>query len=393
MKYGKYSSLRIVIAGYIVGGPLGGLVWHHLQYVLGLSRLGHDVLFVEDSDDYPSCYNPETHELSTDPTYGTRFIDAAFTRFDLDHKWAYYNAHSNQWLGRDEEEVKTFCATADLFLNLSGLNPLREIFQPIPVRVFIDTDPVFTQIRHLTDPKAFKLAKRHNHFFTFGENFGKGESEIPDDGLPWKATRQPVVTDIWAYTPGNEQGKWTTVMQWDSYKVRAYKGKAYGMKSASFGPYLNFPDHISDPLELAIGSESAPRAKLSQAGWLLADPLFITKIPESYKQYIQSSKGEWSIAKQGYVITGSGWFSERSTCYLASGRPVIVQDTGFSRFIESGEGLLPFTSLEEAIEAIKKVNRNYKKHCEAARSVAEEYFKFDKVLNNLLNLSFEQTTI
>lgn len=388
MKSNWSGSLRIVVAGYIVGGPLGGLVWHHLQYVLGLSKLGHDVLFVEDSDDYPSCYNPETNEMSTDPNYGIRFIHAVFTRFDMGNKWAYYHAHSDKWLGRSEENIKKFCATADVFLNLSGVNPLREIFRKIPVRVFVDTDPVFTQIRHLSEPAAFQRAKRHNRFFSFGENFGTTDGDIPNDGFLWNSTRQPVITDIWNCNPGNENGKWTTVMQWDSYKVRTYNGKVYGMKSASFDPYLTLPKSINDAIELAIGSASAPRKKLLQEGWLLTDPLTITKTPESYKQYIHSSKGEWSIAKQGYVSGQSGWFSERSTCYLASRRPVVVQDTGFSRFIKTGEGLLIFTSPEEAIVAIEDVNRNYKKHCEAAISVAEEYFRFDRVLNRLLELSF-----
>jgi hypothetical protein len=387
MKPYKANTLRIVVAGYIVGGPLGGLVWHHLQYVLGLIKMGHDILFVEDSDDYPSCYNPETNELSTDPTYGIKFINAIFNHFNIGNKWAYYQAHSKIWLGKSEDDVIKFSAHADIFLNLSGINPLREIFREIPVRVFVDTDPAFTQIRHLSDPAAFQLAKKHTHFFSFGENYGTMDCGIPNDGFSWKPTRQPVVTDIWDYTDGNDHGSWTTVMQWDSYKERMYDGKAYGMKSASFTPYLSLPNYTKDRIELAIGSATAPREKLLQAGWYLADPLVVTKSPESYKQYINASKGEWSIAKQGYVNSHSGWFSERSACYLASGRPVIVQDTGFSKFIKTGEGLFGFSSPEEVIDSLEEVNGNYKKHCLAARSIAEEYFRYDKVLGCLLELS------
>jgi hypothetical protein len=384
MRSSQASSLRIVVAGYIVGGPLGGLVWHHLQYVIGLCKLGHDILFVEDSDDYHTCYNPETHEVSTDPGYGINFIQTIFSHFNIGDKWAYFNAHTNTWLGQPEERVKKHCADADIFLNLSGINPLREFFQKIPVRVFIDTDPVFTQIRHLTEPAAAKLAANHNRFFSFGENFGRNDCSIPDDRFLWKPTRQPLVPGMWNQSQGNEQSNWTTVMQWDSYKVRTYNGKNFGMKSASFDPYLKLPQRTHDLLQLAIGNTSAPKEKLLQAGWLLADPLAVTKTPASYQQFIKQSKGEWSVAKEGYVITKSGWFSERSIGYLASSRPVIVQDTGFSRFIQTGEGLLTFNNPEEAIAAIDKVNTNYNKHCKTARAMAEEYFRYDKVLPQLL---------
>lgn len=380
----KANSLRIVIAGYIVGGPLGGLVWHHLQYVIGLYKLGHDVLFVEDSNDYPSCYNPETNEISTNPQYGLHFIQTIFSRFNMGDKWAYFNAHENTWLGQPENKIKNFCADADLFINLSGVNPMREFFQKIQVRVFVDTDPVFTQIRHLTEPAAAKLGEKHNRFFTYGENFGTRDCSIPDDGFLWKPTRQPVVMDLWKLTAGDVNHKLTTVMQWDSYKVRVYNGKSFGMKSASFNPFIKLPQHTNDTFELAIGSASAPKEELKQQGWFITDPLVITKTPESYQEFIQQSKGEWSVAKEGYVISNSGWFSERSSCYLASGRPVIVQDTGFSRFIQTGEGLLTFNSPKEAIDAITEVNSNYNKHCKTARDMAEEYFRYDKVLQQLL---------
>jgi hypothetical protein len=378
------GALKIVIAGYIAGGPLGGLVWHHFQYALGLKNMGHDVIFIEDSDDYPSCYNPNTHELSDDPSYGIGFIEKIFTRFEINDKWAYYHALSKTWFGLTEKKVKKFCGSADLFLNLSGVNPVREFVQKIPVRVFIDTDPVFTQIRHLTEPAAFARAKLHNRFFTFGENFGSQNCGIPDDGFNWQPTRQPVFLKAWNYSTGNKNAKWTTVMQWDSYKSREYNSQVFGMKSASFDDYFSLPKKISDSFELAIGSATAPKEKLLEAGWNISDPLAVTLSPSTYQQYIQQSKGEWSIAKHGYVGTNSGWFSERSTGYLASGRPVVVQETGFSEFIETGRGLFSFTSPAEAVVAIEEVNHDYAAQCNWAREIAEEYFRFDKVLNALL---------
>jgi hypothetical protein len=227
-------------------------------------------------------------------------------------------------------------------------------------------------------------ARNHTQFFSFGENIGKPHCTIPDDGFQWQHTRQPVVLDAWSYTLGNKNAKWTTVMQWDSYKVREYNGQSFGMKSSSFDDYFSLPQRVKETFELAIGSATAPKDKLSKAGWHTADPLSITLNPGTYQQYIRQSKGEWSIAKHGYVISNSGWFSERSTGYLASGRPVVVQETGFSDVIEKGRGLFSFTSPEEAVAAIEEVNHNYASHCKWAREVAEEYFRFDKVLAALL---------
>ena len=198
------SRLRVVVLGYLVRGPLGGLAWHHLQYVLGLARLGHDVVFLEDSDDFPSCYNPITNaRASADPSYGLVFTTQTFERIGLGGCWAYYDAHTAQWLGPMAAGARDFCGTADLCLNLSGMNPVRPWLEGIPVRALIDTDPAFTQIRHLTDPEARERARQHTAFFTFGENLPARRSTIPDDGLPWRATRQPVVLDAWLNRTGN----------------------------------------------------------------------------------------------------------------------------------------------------------------------------------------------
>lgn len=376
---------NIIIAGYIVCGPLGGLVWHHLQYAVGLQQLGYEVLFVEDSHDYPACYHPVTFQLTEDPSYGLDFLQRTFEQYGLKNKWAYFDYHTNQWLGKPKQEVKRFIEKADIYINLSGVDPLREHFQKIPFRVFIDTDPAFTQIRHLTEKDAREITQKHNRFFSFGENFGRQGCHIPDDGFEWLPTRQPVVLNLWQYNNlVNGSAKWTTVMQWDSYKVREFEGQKFGMKSSSFDAYVHLPRQIHDTIELALGSTTAPREKLAAEGWQITDPLPVSLTPQSYQDYILHSKGEWSVAKQGYVMTNSGWFSERSCAYLASGKPVVVQDTGFSQFLPTGKGLLPFTTLTEAADAIETVGKNYKQHCTEARSLAEDYFDAKKVLSFLL---------
>ena len=378
------NRLRIIVLGYIIRGPLGGLVWHHLQYILGLARLGHDVYFVEDSDDYPGCYDPSRDVMDTDPSYGLRFITRTFESVDLADRWAYHDAHTAQWFGPQAERILNICATADLLLNLSGVNPLRPWLGEIPDRAFLDTDPVFTQIRHLTDPSARKLALQHTAFLSFGENIGLSNCTIPDDGLPWQATRQPVVLDAWPVTPGPEHGKFTTVMQWESYPAIEYEGRRYGMKADSFGPYIDLPEKVKSGFEIAVGSPTAPRALLRNKGWTVLNPLEPTRDPWTYQRYIQRSKAEFSVAKHGYVVSYSGWFSERSAAYLASGRPVVVQDAGFSEWIETGSGVLSFNTPEEALAGIEDINRRYEFHCRAARAVAEEYFDARKVLRRLV---------
>lgn len=226
------ERLRIVVLGYIVRGPLGGLAWHHLQYALGLARLGHDVHFVEDSDDHPSCYDPSVDRTGTNPSYGLRFAGRAFDALGLGGRWAYHDAHGRGWLGPAANRVLEACARADVLLNLSGMNPLRPWVAQIPVRALVDTDPVFTQLRHLRDPTALAHARRHTVFFTFGENVG----ELPSDGLPWQPTRQPIALDAWVASPGPADGRFTTVLQWDSYASVRHNGRQYGMKSDSFAP-------------------------------------------------------------------------------------------------------------------------------------------------------------
>lgn len=376
--------MRIVVLGYIVRGPMGGLCWHIFQYVLGFKKLGFEVLFLEDSDNYPSCYNPDIFQTTTDCSYGLKFIDKLFKKYCLQKSWAYYDEHTNSWFGQSRSYVTEFCNSSDLVLNISNMNPLREWWTNIPVRILLDTDPAFTQMRHLEEENSRKVAEHHTDFFTFGENFGKQNCRIPDDGFNWKPTRQPVVLDLWKVSEPLPNGRWTTVMLWDSYKVRHFKGLNFGMKSASFDDYFELPTKINDRFELAVGNTTAPRERLISLKWNLSDSSTITETPHSYQHYIQCSKGEWSIAKHGYVVSNGGWFSERSTCYLATGKPVVVQETGFSKFIETGKGLFAFNSPAEAIAAIEEINLDYQRHCNYARKVVEEYFDSKFVLNTIL---------
>ena len=372
--------MRIIVLGYIIRGPIGGMAWHHLQYVLGLKELGHDVYFFEDSDDYPSCYDPTTNSTKIDPSYGLEFASYTFKSVGLAEKWTYYDAHTQTWFGPVADRALEICISADLLLNISGVNPLRDWFDRIPMRVLIDTDPAFLQIRHLQDKNARQMAARHTAFLSFGGNVG-GAASLPDDGFTWLPTRQPIVLRSWPVVAGPSRGKFTTVMQWESYPPAVHEGRIFGTKSMSFEPYEDLPQKTPTAFKLAIGN---PASHLLALGWSLCDPLEVTKDIWSYQSFIKESKAEFSVAKHGYIVSRSGWFSERSANYLASGRPVVVQNTGFTDWLPSGEGILAFSNPDEALAGIDEINAHYEIHCDSARQIAEAYFDSDKVLTLLI---------
>jgi hypothetical protein len=360
------------------------MAWHHLQYVLGLSRLGHDVLFIEDSDDYPSCYDPSRHTVDCDPSYGLAFAAEAFERVGLNERWAYHDAHEGRWLGPARRTAETFCRSADIVLNVSSVNPLRDWTIDVPVRVLIDTDPAFTQVRHVKNDKKRKRALDHTSFFTFAENVTRGTARLPNDGFDWRATRQPIVLDVWPVLPPSPAAPYTTVMAWQSYRSVEWGADWYGTKSTSLQSFLDLPRRASAPLEIALGGEDAPNDLLLEKGWRLQDPLDVARTPESFQNYISASRGELAVAKHGYVVCNSGWFSDRSACYLASGRPVITQETGFSEWLPTGCGLFSFREEDEALDALNAIEQEYDRNATAAREIARDHFDSDNVLSRLL---------
>ena len=381
------DKLRILVLGYVVRRPLGGGAWPTIQYALGLKRLGHEVYFLEDSEDWGACYDPSRHITDEDPSYGLKFAGQAFEAVGLGESWAYYNAHRDAWHGPCADKVHDICRSADLLINNSGVNPIRPWLDQVPRRVYIDTDPAFEQVRQLTDDfKKHRLAQ-HNVFFTLGENIPDGTARVPDDGVAWLATRQPVVLDCWPVTAGPADGRYTTVMLWDSYQPRELGEYRFGMKSESFEPYFDLPSQVTCKLELAVGGPQVPKQRLRDHGWQVIDPLIPTVDCQTYQAYLRNSRGEFTVAKHGYVVSASGWFSERSAHYLASGRPVVTQDTGFESWLPSGDGLLAFSSLTEAVEALQRVESDYQQHCLAARQLAEDFFDSDKVLTRLVELA------
>jgi hypothetical protein len=380
------SRLRVVVLGWMIREPTGGNAWQTLNYVHGLANLGHDVYYIEDSDDSPMCYGPDLGRPTTEPTYGLRFASEAFARLGLGDRWAYYDAHANEWKGARAHDARVLCNTADLLLNIAGLNPLRDWVEGVPVRAMIDTDPGFTQIRNLTDPQFLQRSRAHTAFFSFGENLGKSSCAIPSDGLLWQTTRQPVSLSAWPYRLGPRSGRYTTVMQWQSWPGSwEYDGLQLGNKSDSFEPFMGLPDRAGRIFDLALRARwVSPLSALRKAGWGIADIDAVSRDPWTYQSFIQESKAELGIAKAGYVVTRGGWFSERSAGYLASGRPVLHQDTGFAEWLPCGEGVFAFRSPEDVVDAITRIESNYDSHCRSAHDLATEYFSADRVLLPLI---------
>ena len=377
------SRLRILVLGYLVRRPLGGGTWPFIQYAIGLMRLGHDVYFLEDSEDYPCCYDPTRHVTDEDPTFGLGFAKDALAAHGLGERWAYFDAHTDTWHGPCADRIPELCSTADALVNVSGINPIRPWLEQVPRRAYVDTDPAFQQVRSLDDEDRRRRTLQHNVFFTYGENIPAGRANLPDDGVPWQPCRPPVVLDLWPVTPGPAHAAFTTVMLWDSYVAREHDGFHLGMKSESFESYWDLPSRVDRRLELAVGGPGVPRDRLRQTGWSVINPLEPTKDMSTYQAYLAGSRGEFTVAKHGYVASSCGWFSERSAHYLGSGRPVVTQETGFSDHVPTGSGLLAHTSLDEAVAAIEAIDKDYERHCAAARDVAGAFDSYE-VLGSLI---------
>jgi hypothetical protein len=386
------DRLRIVVTGLIGQYPLGGVSWDYFQYVLGLKNLGHDVYYFEDTGQWP--YNPVEGGLAKDSSFTVEYLQSVMDNFDLGDRWAYQFPWESQWFGLPERKRQDVVRSADVLINVSGTLAHPERYRNIPTLVFIDSDPVFTQVKLAKGQNDFRrLVEMHDVQFSFGESMSDA---VPETGIDWQPTRQPVVLSEWQ--PTNTPGKsFTTVMNWTSYKPLSFNGKTYAQKDVEFERFIDLPKMVPDStFEIAVNSgktRRTPRSLLSHKGWHTVHPDDVCPDMESYRNYIRSSRAEWSIAKNGYVVGQSGWFSCRSACYLAAGRPVVVQETGFSKVLPKGTGIVPFATLEEAIEGIRDVESRYDVHRKAALEIAEQYFDSGKVLTQLLERSIESKSL
>jgi hypothetical protein len=365
--------------------PLGGIGWQALHYVLGLSRLGHEVYYVEDSGAHP--YDPRVKSVVEDSSYGVAFLAGVMARADLADRWAYVDGVTGAYHGLSRERLTHLYREADAIFNVCGASRLSEEQMRCPVRVYVETDPVFEQIRVAEgDRLAIEDLQDHTHHFTYGENLGQPDSPIPVEKFNWRPTRPPVIPALWDATCNPASKRFSTVCTWkNTGKDLAFRGETYyWSKHLNFLRLLDLPRRTSQPLELALeGGDAAAREQLTGHGWILTDAFEASHSLEAYQQHVARSRGEFTVSKDLVVRTRSGWFSDRSVCYLAAGKPVVTQDTGFGKFVPTGAGLFAFESTEEAVSAIETINRDYPFHSRAARQVAEESFGADRVLSRL----------
>ena len=383
--------MRVVVTGLVATYPVGGVAWDYLQYVQGFHALGCEVWYLEDTGRW--LYDPERETFVADATRGARFLAESLAELEpaLARSWA-VRAPDGTWHGLDERTVARVCAEADLFLNVSGACWLRDAYRRARVTAYLDSDPGYTQARLAAvdagtadEDTAFSvdLVRRHDVFFTLGERIGQADCLIPTCGLRWQPTRQPIVLGDWPVRAAPD-GAFTTVMSWKIEPTPPHLGgRAYGGKDVEFERFLELPRHAPERLEVALAG-AAPRERILAAGWRLTDPRAASATVGAYRDYILASRGECSVAKNAYVATRSGWFSTRSAAYLACGKPVVVQDTGFAPDLQRGPGLHPFSTVAEAVDGLAAVRADYSRACEHARALAERSFAAERVLGQLL---------
>jgi hypothetical protein len=386
--------MNIIFAGIIGRHPYGGMAWCSLNYLLGLQRLGHRVWYLEDTGE---CnYDPEENTIAKDPRYALDFIQRCLEPFGLGDRWCYID-YRGGYHGTSRDAWRRICAEADLFLDLSGGCWFwRDEYLSIPRSAFIDSDPAFTQLNiaeHIAERgpdwhnASLTYAGFFNQFdtlFTFGHNIGTPACPVPTSSLIWEPTWQPVCVDEWRPTPEPPRPYFTTVMSW---KFEDFVGIGGG-KDLEFRKILDLPSSTDAPFELAVNAPSEQlepvKELLRQHGWHCQDAFSVSYDLNAYRQYLRSSLGEFGAAKHTYVHYKTGSLSDRTECYLASGRPAVVQDIGFSAHLPTGEGLFAYRTAEEAIEGLEEVLADYKRHSRAARDLAVTYFDARRVLTDLL---------
>ena len=378
--------MRIIVTGLVGQYAFGGVAWDYLQYVAGFRQLGHEVFYLEDTETWP--YDPVHSTISADCSYNVQYLETVMTRLGLGSQWIYRNAADGTYHGVSETAAKQFCASADLFVNVSGCGWLRPEYLAIPKKIFIDSDPMFTQIGlALGLPEVIQRIGAHDFHFTFAEHINAADCRVPHGARRWIPTRQPIVLDWFPVPATAPRDVFTTVMNWVSYKPSDYAGETWGQKDIEFLKFLDLPAQTPQKFEIAMGrgqGQQRPTDLIRQHGWKIIEPDEALPDPWTYRDYLQNSKGEWSVAKEGYRKSRSGWFSCRSACYLALGRPCVLQDTGWSAHYPTGTGLFAFNTLAEATAGIAAINADYPRHSAGARALAEKMFDARHVLGEML---------
>jgi hypothetical protein len=380
----------VIIAGSLAQKPgFGGHTWVFLQYVLGFKKLGWDVVFIDHLQP-EMCVDRQGQRCSLHQSVNLDYFVRVMTEFGLVDSYALLYDKGQCVIGIPRAKLLEISAQAAVLINVMGFVRDDEILSRAQKLVFLDIDPGFGQMWQ--ELGLCTMFNGHDCYVTIGENIGQHGCTIPTCGLNWITSRQPIQLDYWAPTTQIPQRGFTTVASWRGpYGPIDFQGKTYGLRVHEFRKVAVLPKSTGERFEIALDihtKDDTDKVLLQKNGWILSEPAAVSGDPWCYRRFIGDSAAEFMVAKNIYVETGSGWFSDRSTCYLASGKPVLAQDTGLKSLYPIGEGLLTFTSLDEAISGVEEICRNYPAHARAARTIAEEYFDSDKVLKALLDKVF-----
>ena len=378
---------KIIIFGIIFWYPLAGVTYQFLHYLIGLRRLGYDVYYIEDSGRW--IYNPIKFEFSPDASQNVASIAPILEAHGFAGRWAFRgNYPKGCCYGMSEEQILKLYREADAFLNVTASQELREEHMAIPRRVYVESDPFAVQIKVARgDDSTLAALDAHDIYFSFGENLGAPDCTVPVVRYKWLPTRQPVLMDLWKNPfPSNSTAPYTTITTWHNKgKSIVYEAeKYYWTKDREFMRFIDLPKRRAVNFELAVVVDEATERTLRGNGWNLVDSIPISTDVNAYREYIQRSRAEFTVAKDQVVRPVTGWFSDRSASFLAAGRPVITHETGFSKFLPTGKGLFGFLTMEDILAAVDVIESDYEGACRAAREVATEYFAAEKVLGSLM---------
>ncbi|MGE0823755.1 MAG: glycosyltransferase [Candidatus Binatia bacterium] len=378
---------RIIVLGLLGQFPLAGIAWQLIHHLVGFRRLGFDVYYIEETGATP--YDPRVKSRVNDCTYSVQFIAESLRRMGLEDSWAYHDGLTGQWYGLLESQIQELFANALCVVNLCGAShPDTLSFRPHGKLIYLETDPVLYQVRITEgDENARQFVAKHDVHLTYGENLGALDCPIPLPQFAWQKTRPPVVLDFWPAHFNPTCSRFTTISTWRNVgKDLSFRGETYlWSKHENWMTVADLPQRTSQQFELAVEiNNQADLAVFQRNSWVLTNPLVVSQDADIYREYIQGSRGEFTVSKDVVARTRSGWFSDRSVCYLAAGKPVVTQETGFSKFIPTGRGLFAFSSIDDVVAALEAINSDYLTHAHAAREIAQEYFSAEKILSKLL---------
>jgi hypothetical protein len=384
------NTKKIVLLGMISRIPVAGEIWSTLHYMIGFRRLGYDVYYVEAHARTPTMLMERDDDDST--AKATELLGRVMRRFGFEDRWAFHALHDDeQCFGLSAEKLNELYRTADLIINFHGGTVPRPEHYATDRLIYLETDPVQLQVElYENDPAAIEFLAPHRSFFSWGLNYGAADCQVPlPDRFRFKQSFPPVVCDEWERSEVGTRKYFTTIGNWRQHGCVCLNGETYHWsKHLEFMKVLDLPARTSQRFELALSRSSRTDEDLQLLeanGWKVRDSLTFSYDVDLYRDYIQQSLGEFTVAKDQNVRLRSGWFSERSAQYLAAGRPVVMQDTGFSNVLPTGEGLFAFSTMDEALGAVDRIQSNYERHRRAASEIARQYLSYDVVLPRLLD--------